>query len=92
LHLQLCRVKAGHAASTQAQVLARPSSSITWLAPRRIGAWGCGDDGGKRSDAALDGGYGMLDRAIRVDAGAGCKTFVADSLIDHACFHELAVD
>ncbi|HEX5659382.1 MAG TPA: hypothetical protein VFX59_19440 [Polyangiales bacterium] len=23
------------------------------------------------------------------DAGAGCATFVSDSLIDHACFHEL---
>lgn len=23
-----------------------------------------------------------------IDAGAGCQTFVADSLIEHACFHE----
>jgi hypothetical protein len=60
-------------------------------------AHGCGseDDPGVDSDASAtvgdDGGMVGLDAFIpgTSDAGQNCRTFVSDSLIQHACFHEL---
>ena len=59
----------------------------------------CGDEGGVAptwSDAdspsqSTDGGPAPLDaaRGIPADAGQGCNVYVSDSLIQHACFHEL---
>jgi hypothetical protein len=62
-------------------------------------AGACGDDGERArltieagaAHADLDGGaVGQhVGAGSRVDAGEGCTTFVSDSLIQHACFHEL---
>jgi hypothetical protein len=76
-----------------------------WLDAQRRRSWSsllifaaasaCGDD----VDASpVDGSVPQPDSDAQTmdgsmtatpDAGAGCRTFVSDSLIDHACFHEL---